>query len=215
MTNSPYLLIERIVLRGVTRVQTIENNIQALKENFTLTSRLAVEMKKIISELKQQLDARSGDIARAEKKHNNYVKLRETYKFDLEGVLASRFARQSMGNLQVNIKLVACPLCASRVDIPLVCPDEHTIEMEIKSLRNRISGIEEAIANIREQRRLLVQEQSEISNELEHRIKNFDQENAADISGLVQSIEDGEEQARCPDGTSRITSGCINQPTLF
>lgn len=181
--------IDEMIERKEGAVHSIVEDIATLKENFTLTSNFAVEIKKAIASLKAELERVSMEIYAAEAKKNNYIRLKDTYRSDLEGLIAATYARKSIGNIRAEKGVIACPLCENELDLSSSCADEHTIDAQTKSLKNRISGIDEAISEIWAQRDNLEKIQSEITLSLEAKIKSFDQENFADISGLVQSIE--------------------------
>lgn len=179
---------ERIENRRL-ELAAIEQDIAALKGSFSLTSRVATEMKKALATRRADLESVTRSIASVERKQENFLRLRATYKFDLDALRVAEHAHKVLGDMRAAQEPIACPLCSSQIRADLVSAAPEQLERETKSLKNRIAGLEEAIERTRDERFEFAQTQSVISSELEQETTAFDSQHIVEISGLVKSIE--------------------------
>lgn len=180
---------ERAEIKQI-ELENVELDIKRLKSSFALTSELAVEMKKALSILRSELVRVTEKISEVTRKRDNFARLRETYLLDFDNLKAASYAHEVLGSLPELDKSLTCPLCSSSVTINLACAEPKVIDNEIRSLKNRITGLDEAIDRTKTKIIELQKEQSEISNTLQAKTSGFDRENFAELSGLVQSIEE-------------------------
>ncbi|MDZ5456076.1 hypothetical protein [Azohydromonas lata] len=167
----------------------LEHTINELKRDFKLSSSFAVELKTQITDLQFQQKKIVNRIREIEEKRNSYVKLKETYDFDLENLELAKRSKSLIGDIPRTIKPVSCPLCETPLSLSPNRIGVDDISVHIRSIKNRMAGVGEALTQLLQEQGELQSAEIEINRTLKEKITAFDGENFADVSGLVQSIE--------------------------
>lgn len=172
-----------------TALQSLVDDIENLKDDFNLTSAVAVELKNAIENLKTQSNKLSEEVREVEFKRNSYIKLRETYKVDLDDLMAAKYGRAIVGDIPRSLKNISCPLCESALSLSPNDASDTTISNQIRSIKNRIAGVDESVSRLLIRQNELKEEELDVNFSLKDKVTSFDKGNFAAISGLLQSIE--------------------------
>jgi len=171
------------------QIENLEKSAHKLKRDFSLNSEVATALRKTILQLKNDLNSNIQEIQSLEKKQADYAKLKNTYSLDLECLNISKLARPHFQAGAAHDKSLPCPLCSTNIPISSPCLSDEDIDNEIKSIKNRFSGVQASIDKLWEKRATLEKQQQEIQFSLNLNSKNFDEQNIASISPIVMAIE--------------------------
>lgn len=170
-------------------LQYLDSTIQSLKNDFKLSSSVATELKAQLVELRHRYERVLGEISEVDAKKANFVQLRSTYKLDLENLAVAKYGRNILGESTGIHAAVACPLCETPLAISSANIGSNDLAATTKSYKNRLAGVDEAIAQLLQRRLKLQEEAGAINSALNEQTARYDRDNFADVSGLLKSIE--------------------------
>lgn len=165
------------------------DTIQSLKNDFKLSSSIAIELKARLAELRFNYDRVLSEIQQIDAKQANYAQLRSTYKLDLDNLTVAQRGKSIFSDRLGKMPLIGCPTCATPLAI---APEEVSAEelaAATRSFKNRLAGVGEAIEQLFERRLQLQEKADAIGTALKLKTAAYDEENFADVSGLITSIE--------------------------
>lgn len=167
---------------------------ESLKSDYQFATDLALSMAGEISSLKTQLNEKNRTLEDNLRKYKSFSSLKSTYLTDLECLKISKITRESVSaDLLKNHKL-SCPLCRSEVSLSTEYLKDDVIDAEIRSIKNRASGVQTMLDGIWDQNQTLEQEANKITEVLSGISVKFDTLNIENISALLKSIEAVEKQ---------------------
>lgn len=166
----------------------------ALKKDYKFATDLALSMATQIATLKNQVEVNNRAIEENLKKYRSFSSLKSTYINDLECLRISKVTRANVSLELISEHTLSCPLCSQEVSLAAEYLDDDVIDAEIKSIRNRISGLQGMLESIWEQNQGLEKEEAGINDILKDVSVRFDRLNIENISALLASIEAIERQ---------------------
>ncbi|MFP3554096.1 AAA family ATPase [Paraburkholderia sp. SIMBA_049] len=172
-----------------TRLTELDESIASLKEDFVLATDVGSTISNAISQMRfsrKKLESRLQEI---EARYASFVKLENTYNFDLEALKLSKLTRSVIDVTQSRGESVACPLCFTQVQMNSPAVEDEDIEHKIKSLRNRQSGIQSVLMQLRDEQRQALTEKNALDDSIAAAGRSFDENHISSISPLITSIE--------------------------
>jgi hypothetical protein len=163
--------------------------IQKLRDDFKLSSSVATELKARLTELRIRYDRVLSDIQETESKKASYIQLRNTYKLDLENLNLARHGKAVLVQANRGLTPISCPLCETPLAISPADISDEELATSTKSYKNRLAGVDEAIAHLLKKHQTLQEEADSINAALIAQTTAYDQDNFAEVSGLLKSIE--------------------------
>lgn len=174
-----------------SQIQDLDNATQTLKNDFEFNSKAALELRATINSLREELESKSSKIKISQKRIDDLAKLKRTYRIELDNIQLSKLARPHLANTPHD-KTIACPLCSSELPIASqAIPDEDINAIE-RSVKNKISGLDQSIKISMERIELLQTEQESLKKLTEQHTQLFDAQNLSSISPLISLIETAE-----------------------
>lgn len=167
----------------------LEENAEKLKADYEFSSAVSLEMAREIVEMRSNLAHLKSERFDNEKQQNNFSKLKNTYHSDLESLNISKLTRASISNREIINNTLPCPLCSSEISLASPQLADSDIEAEIKSVKNRLAGVDVALESIWSKKIELLDKEAKISNKLGTLTVDFDRFNIDNISALLSSIE--------------------------
>lgn len=181
--------IEDALKTAESNAEEIDSSIESLKSDFLLSTDIGLEISNSVSKLRQEINELDANIKLNEKKYDSFVKLSNTYKFDLDALNVSRLARGSFQTKTDALESMACPLCSSHLSINSQFIKDEDIDNLEKSLKNRTAGINKSLEKLRQENDEYRLKHAEISELLKDTLRNFDENNSAKISPLITAIQ--------------------------
>ncbi|GIU15710.1 hypothetical protein TUM4261_33150 [Shewanella sp. c952] len=171
-----------------TKIEGLDKEIDVLKSNKNHASIISKSIQGEISRISKDVSILKQDILADKEKLSNYSKLKSTYDYDISCLNSSLKIRGVLSSKDLNKNNVDCPLCHSKVKLSDPALDEKTISYEIRSLRNRRSGCEDAIQKLLNgisegTKRLEILNEKVASMRLD-----FDKENIESLSPTIDAI---------------------------
>lgn len=170
------------------KLNELDSGLKTLKEDFVLAndvgatiSNAVKEMRYAFLELEKRLN--ENDLA-----YENFSKLSNTYKFDLDALKLSKISRSILSLKNLRNELVSCPLCQTQVDCSSPSIADDDIEHQLRSLKNKDAGTNSVLTKLREEKKELLQSKEVLSKNLSEASRSFDENNLASISPLLTSI---------------------------
>ena len=167
----------------------LEENAAKLKADYEFSSSVSLEMAREIVQMRSRLSHLKIERTEIDKQHKNFSNLKNTYQSDLESLNISKLTRTSISNHKIIDTTLPCPLCSSEISLASPLLADSDIEAEIKSIKNRLSGVQVALESIWTKKLKLLEEETEISKTLGTLTVDFDKFNIENISALLSSIE--------------------------
>ena len=167
----------------------LEESAKKLKEDYEFSSSVSLEMAHEIVQMRSNLSRLKCERIEIEKQHKNFSNLKNTYQIDIESLNISKLTRASISNINIIDSTLPCPLCSSEISLTSPLLSDSDIEAEIKSIKNRLSGVQVALESIWKEKLKNQEEETEISKKLASLTVEFDKFNIENISALLSSIE--------------------------
>ena len=171
-----------------SRVNEIEDAVEALKKDFALSTDVGLEISNSVGKIRQEMVALDQNLLSIEVKYQNYVRLSNTYRFDLDAVNLSKLSRSVMRISESESRTVPCPLCSTELALSSAVIDDHDLDHQTKSLKNREAGIQTTLAQLRVQQQESVYRKNQLSLMLKEATRGFDENNITKISPLISAI---------------------------
>lgn len=165
-----------------------------LKKDYKFATNLALSMAGEISSLKVKLGQVNNEVQENLQKYKSFSSLKSTYANDLECLGISKLARESVPIALLKDHKLSCPLCSSEVPLVAEYIQDDVIDAEIKSIRNRVSGLQGMLDELWVKNKELELEGHQVAEVLKGKSVEFDSLNIENISALLQSIEAVERQ---------------------
>lgn len=175
-------------------LETLNESGVFLKRDYKFATELALSMAGEISELKETLAVKNKKIDRNLVKYKSFSSLKSTYQNDLENLKISKITRESISLDMLKDHKLSCPLCNSNIPMATKNLNTEVIEAEIKSIKNRVAGVQHILDKTWKQNQELEHEINHITDALKELSINFDRLNIENISALLKSIETIEKQ---------------------
>lgn len=175
-------------------LETLNKSGEILKRDYKFATDLALSMAGEISELKDILAAKNKKIEKNLVKYRSFSSLKSTYQNDLENLKISKITRESISLDMLKDHKLSCPLCQSNISITAKYLNNEVIDAEVKSIKNRVSGVQHILDSTWKQNQQLENETNAITNALKELSISFDKLNIDNISALLKSIEAIEKQ---------------------
>ncbi|MFM5410782.1 hypothetical protein ACET9F_09840 [Aeromonas veronii] len=175
-------------------LETLNESGVFLKRDYKFATELALSMASEISELKETLAVKNKKIDRNLVKYKSFSSLKSTYQNDLENLKISKITRESISLDMLKDHKLSCPLCNSNIPMATKNLNAEVIEAEIKSIKNRVAGVQHILDKTWKQNQELEHEINHITDALKELSINFDRLNIENISALLKSIETIEKQ---------------------
>ncbi|MBT1267526.1 AAA family ATPase [Pseudomonas sp. VS38] len=201
---SKFLADVKISMLGMSineKLQVVEDDLEtlcesgeSLKSDYQFATDLALSMAGEISSLKSQLSEKNRNLEENLRKYKSFSSLKSTYLNDLECLKISKITRESISLKKLKDHKLSCPLCRSEVSLSTEYLDDEVIDSEIKSIRNRASGVQAMLDGIWDQNQNLERDANKITEVLGGVSVKFDTLNIENISALLKSIEAVERQ---------------------
>lgn len=181
-------LEEQLTLKD-EELHFLDHTIQEIKSNFELSSSVATELKARLSELRIQYEQVLSELQESEVKKSNFLQLRRTYIFDLENLAVAKQGKAIFAGTNRKMQAISCPLCETPLALPPENISDEHLTTSIKSFKNRVAGVDQAIEQLRAKQFRLQSAADEISEALKKKTAAYDGGNYTEISGLLSSIE--------------------------
>ena len=201
---SKFLTDVKISIQGTSvdeQLQTVETDLEtldessvALKKDYKFATALALSMAGEISSLKTKVADTNRTIDENLRKYKSFSSLKSTYISDLECLKISKLTRESVSADLIKDHRLSCPLCRSEVPLSAEYLEDEAIDSEIKSIKNRVSGLQGMLDGLWEQNQALERDEQQITEVLKTASVKFDTLNIDNISALLKSIESVEKQ---------------------
>jgi DNA repair exonuclease SbcCD ATPase subunit len=172
-----------------SRLSELDDGLQSLKSNFALSTDVGLEISTAVSRMRNEIRKVESVLVEIESKYENFVKLGNTYRFDLDALQLSKLSRSVMYTDQYNDKSVPCPLCFTELSLHSPAVEDDDLEHQIKSIKNREAGIHAVLAQLRTEQKNAIDEKNSLNAALREAIRSFDENNISNISPLIASIE--------------------------
>lgn len=183
-----------ILHRREIDINALEEGSIELKRNYKFSTEFSLSMAKRILELKSLLADIAKEKELVQKKQNNFILLKNTYQVDLDCLNLSKITRSNFNVSIEHEKILPCPLCTQSISLTSPVLDASTIDAEIKSIKNRLSGAHSALEKLWNKLVELSSNEEALSSSLKIISENFDKNNIDNISPLVRNIEVTERQ---------------------
>lgn len=186
--------IDDVLYSVESDLETLNESGEALKRDYKFATDLALSMAGEISELKDLLADKNKKIDINLIRYKSFSSLKSTYQNDLENLKISKITRESISLNMLEDHKLSCPLCLSNISIATEHLSDEVIDAEVKSIKNRVSGVQNILDKTWEQNQELERETNTITEVLKGLSINFDKLNIENISALLKSIEAIEKQ---------------------
>jgi predicted nucleic acid-binding Zn-ribbon protein len=201
---SKFLTDVKISIQGISvdeQLQTVETDLETLNESsvtlkndYKFATDLALSMAGEISSLKTKVAETNRTIDENLRKYKSFSSLKSTYISDLECLKISKLTRESVSADLIKDHRLSCPLCRSEVPLSAEYLEDEAIDSEIRSIKNRVSGLQGMLDGLWEQNQALERDEQQITEVLKEASVKFDTLNIDNISALLKSIESVEKQ---------------------
>jgi hypothetical protein len=172
-----------------SRVNEIDDAVEALKKDFALSTDVGLEISKSVGRIRHEMDAVDQTILSIETKYESYVKLSNTYRFDLDAINLSKLSRSVMQISKSENRTVPCPLCSTELVLSSAVVKEDDLDHQTKSLKNRDAGIQAILMQLRAQQQERLNRKNELASMLKEVTRGFDEDNITNISPLISAIQ--------------------------
>lgn len=172
-----------------SRVSEIEDAIEALKKDFALSTDVGLEISNSVNKIRREMEAIDQDLSSIEVKYENYVRLRNTYRFDLDAINLSKLSRSVIHISASENRSVPCPLCTTELALTSAVIDDNDLDHQTKSLKNRDAGIQTTLMQLRAQQHEKLNRKEQLSSMLKEATRGFDENNITNISPLISAIQ--------------------------
>jgi len=170
-------------------LEELELGLNQIKEDVFLANDIGSSLATAIKVLRDEAQSVDIRLAELDLKYENFAKLSNTYRFDLEALKLSKISRSIVNIKNPKQELIPCALCQTPLDISSPSIEDADVEFQLKSLKNRDSGIQTALSEIRGNQRELLKQKQTIANNLAEASRSFDENNMESISPLVTAIQ--------------------------
>lgn len=175
--------------RHESSLEELDESLDSLKNDFVLASDIGATISDAISRMRRELKVLDERVAEIDTKYNSFVKLGNTYSFDLDAVRLSKISRVVVGIENPHAEPISCPLCFSGIEVSSPAVEDVDLDYKIKSLKNRESGIQSVLMQLREEQRTALSEKASLAKSLADASRSFDENNISSISPLITSIQ--------------------------
>jgi hypothetical protein len=172
-----------------SRISEMDDAVEALKKDFVLSTDVGLEISKSVGRIRQEMDALDQSLVSIETKYANYVRLSNTYRFDLDALNLSKLSRSVMNISESESRTVPCPLCSSELALSSAVVEDEDLDHQTKSLKNRDAGIQVILMQLREQQKESLDRKSLLTSMLKETTRRFDENNITNISPLISAIQ--------------------------
>lgn len=180
---------DEIIISKEIALNELEESAEKLKADYEFSSAVSLEMASEIVQMRSSISHLKSERLEIEKQHKNFSKLKNTYHSDLESLNISKVTRKSILNRNILDTTLLCPLCSSEISLASPHLTDSDIEAEIKSIKNRLAGVQVALESIWSKKIEFLDKETEISKRLSTFTIDFDKFNIENISALLSSIE--------------------------
>lgn len=181
--------IDQNVENHESTISEIQDAIERLKSDFVLSTDVGMEISKSVENLRKKLQLLDEQININDTKYENFVKLSNTYRYDLQALTVSQISRAMFNPSHAHLDAVACPLCDSALVIDSPVVNDKDLEQLSKSLKNRDSGIRKLLEQLRADQNQALVEKERLTVTLKDALRSFDENNITKISPLIASIQ--------------------------
>lgn len=175
-------------------LDVLKDSGEALKKDYQFATDLALSMAGEIAELKEGLGHKNRAIEENLRKYKSFSSLKTTYQSDLECLKISKVTRENVSLEMLADHSLSCPLCRSKISMATEYIESDVIDSEIRSIKNRVAGVQSMLDAIWSENQQLESEVDQITDVLSSASVNFDRLNIDNISALLKSIEAIEKQ---------------------
>jgi DNA repair exonuclease SbcCD ATPase subunit len=172
-----------------TRLSELDEGLQLLKKDVALSTDVGMVISTAVTRMRNDIREVESVIKNLDEKYGNYVKLSNTYRFDLDALQLSRLSRTVMHAGHQSDKSVPCPLCFTELSLQSPVIEDNDLEHQIKSVKNRDSGIQAILAQLRIDQKNAIAERELLHTSLREACRSFDENNISNLSPLIASIE--------------------------
>ena len=171
------------------RVNEIDDAVEVLKKDFALSTDVGLEISNSVGRIRLELDAVAQSLLLLETKYENYVRLSNTYRFDLDALNLSKLSRSVMQITESESKTVPCPLCSTELALSSAVIEDQDLDQQARSLKNRGAGIQTILMQLRNQQQENLDKRSHLTSMLKEATRGFDENNITNISPLISAIQ--------------------------
>ena len=172
-----------------SRVNEIDEAVEAVKRDFALSTDVGLEISNSVGRIRHEMDTLDQTLLSIETKYENYVKLSNTYRFDLDAINLSRLSRSIMQISESENRTVPCPLCSTELTLFSAAIEDNDLDHQTKSLKNRDAGIQTILMQLREQQQESLNRKDQLKSMLKDATRGFDENNITNISPLISAIQ--------------------------
>lgn len=181
------------------KIHDLDDSLVELKNDFVLSTDIGESIAAAIKGMRAEILTIDKNLHEIEAQYSNYAKLSNTYRFDLNALKLSKASRAIISIKRPEGELIPCPLCHSKIEITSPSVADEDVEYQLKSIKNRESGIQKVLSDLRDRQKNLVTERDKINFALNEASRSFDENQASSISPLlisIQAIEDSRSQIK-------------------
>lgn len=181
------------------KIQDLDDSLAELKNDFVLSTDIGESISDAIKGMRTEISRIDRNLHEMDDQYYNYARLSNTYRFDLNALKLSKASRAIISIKRPPGELIPCPLCQSNIDIASPVVEDEDIEYQLKSLKNRESGIQKVLGELRDRQKNLILDKEKINSSLSDASRSFDENQASSISPLltsIQAIEDSRSQLK-------------------
>jgi hypothetical protein len=172
-----------------SRIDEIDDAVKALKKDFALSTDVGLEISNSVGRIRQEMDTLNQNLLSIEEKYDNYVRLSNTYRFDLDALNLSKLSRSLMQITESKSRTVPCPLCSTALSLSSTVIEDEDLDHQTKSLKNRDAGIQTILTQLRNQQQEGFDRKKHLESMLKEATRGFDENNIANISPLISAIQ--------------------------
>ncbi|MFM2623735.1 AAA family ATPase [Vibrio owensii] len=169
-------------------LELIDKEIDLLKNSKNHALVVSNGIKNQISSLDERIKTISRSIRKDKDQLKSYSKLKSTYQHDISCVKASLKMRELLSERELQKNKSSCPLCSSMIELSDPVIDNQSINYEINSLRNRLSGCDKAIKTLLDKIKNQVSEKEALEKNLGELRSKFDVDNLEFLSPTIDAL---------------------------
>jgi len=175
-----------------SELDKIDDEICKLKSNKHHASIISNEMKRSVGLLQEEIHQIVKEIENNESQLKNYSKLKTTYNHDINCLKSSKKMREVLTIDEMSQKEIECPMCQTSVSLSDPVIDDDSLDYEINSLRNRLSGCDKAINSLLNKIKNNITLREQLNKNLDEIRIKFDTDNIENLSPTIDAISRAE-----------------------
>lgn len=170
-------------------LEELDVGLNQLKQNVFLANDVGSSLAEAIKVLHREARNVDNQLDQLDAKYENFAKLSNTYRFDIDALKLSKISRSIVGIKNPKQEHIPCALCQTPLKINAPSIEDEDVDFQLKSLRNRDTGLQAALSELRSSQRELLKKKETIAQNLKEATRSFDENSIESISPLITAIQ--------------------------